>query len=221
MSNIAENIIRVRERMQKAAGRAGRELSSIKLVAVTKTAAVEQIEEAFRCGIEDFGENRLQTAEPKILALSLQKSVSWHMIGHLQTNKVKKALGLFCLIHGLDSLKLARKIDEEAGKKGLVFPVFMEVNISEEATKFGMKPQDAKVFLVQCRALPNIKVQGLMVMAPYSPDPEAARPHFKKAALLKKELGLEYLSMGMSGDFETAIEEGSDMVRIGTAIFGT
>ncbi len=207
--------------MQKAAGRAGRELSSIKLVAVTKTAAVEQIEEAFRCGIEDFGENRLQTAEPKISALSLHKSVRWHMIGHLQTNKVKRVLELFYFIHGVDSLRLAKEIDKEAGKKGLVFPVLMEVNISEEATKFGMKPQEAKVFLTQCRALPNIKVQGLMVMAPYSPDPEAARPHFKKAALLKKELGLEYLSMGMSGDFETAIEEGSDMVRIGTAIFGT
>jgi len=221
MSEIEKNIVRIRARIQKAAEKAGRDPSKIKFVAVTKTAAVEQIEEAIGCGIEDFGENRLQAAEPKILALSDQEGIRWHMIGHLQTNKVKRTLDLFCLIHGVDSLRLAKEIDKEAGKRGLVFPVLLEVNISGEASKFGVSPQDIKELLSQCGTLSNIKVQGLMTMAPYSTDPEDSRPWFKKMSLLKKELGLECLSMGMSGDFETAIEEGSDMIRIGTAIFGT
>ena len=222
MTNVEENIEAVIKRMKAAAQKAGRSTQDITLVAVTKTATVEQVEEAVKCGIMDFGENRVQTAEPKIkeIRISGDQGIRWHMIGHLQTNKVKKATELFSLIHGVDSLRLAREIDKEAAKKDIVFPVLLEINISGEESKFGVKPPDAAELLNQCSALSNIKVEGLMTMAPFSDDPEDSRPHFKKMSLLKADLGLKCLSMGMTQDFEVAIEEGSDIIRVGTAIFG-
>ena len=171
MSSIEKNIAGIRERMKKAAEKAGRDPSGIRLIAVTKTATLDQIKEAVQCGIRDFGENRLQAAEPKMLSLLEHKDIRWHMIGHLQTNKVKKAVELFWLIHGVDSLRLAKEIDKEAAKKGPVFPVLLEVNIGEEDSKFGVRPQDVKELLSQCSTLQSIKAQGLMAMAPFSRDP--------------------------------------------------
>lgn len=222
MTNVAENIELVRQRISAAAERAGRSAQNVTLVAVTKTATAEQVEEAVKCGVKDFGENRVQAAESKIKEIrkSGYQDIRWHMIGHLQTNKVKKAVELFSLIHGVDSIRLAEEINKEAAKKDIIFPVLLEVNVAGEASKFGVQPQEAKELLKQCTSLPNIKVDGLMAMAPFSDDPEASRPHFKKMSLLKADLGLKYLSMGMSRDFEVAIEEGSDIIRVGTAIFG-
>ena len=220
MTNTAKNIEGVKTRIRTAAEKAGRSANDIKLVAVTKTATVDQIKEILDCGIKDLGENRIQAAIPKIESLSAHQGIRWHMIGHLQTNKVKKAIELFSLIHGVDSLNLAQEINKDAVQKGIVFPVLLEVNVAGEGSKFGIKPQEAKAFLRACDSLPNINVEGLMAMAPFSDDPEDSRPHFKKMSLLKADLGLKYLSMGMSQDFEVAIEEGADIIRVGTAIFG-
>ncbi len=191
--------------------------SNVKLIAVTKTRTVEEIKEAIISGITCIGENRVQEANEKF---SLLPKVEKHMIGGLQTNKVRLAVELFDMIQSVDSLKLAREIDKRCEDIGKVMPVLVEVNIGEESNKHGIKLKDVGSFVKEISQLKNISVQGLMCVAPLV-SPEEARPYFKKMKQSFDSInGLKWLSMGMSNDYKTAIEEGSNMVRIGTAIFG-
>ena len=189
----------------------------VKLVAVTKTRTVEEIRHAIMSGVTCIGENRVQEAEKKFPFLP---KVEKHMIGHLQTNKVKLAVELFDMIQSVDSLKLAEEISKRCETIGKVMPVLVEVNIGNEPNKYGIKPEDAGSFVKEISKLKNIDVQGLMCVAPLL-APEETRPYFKKMKQLFGSVGnMKWLSMGMSNDYKTAIEEGSNMVRIGTAIFG-
>lgn len=232
--DIALNLERVRERMADAACRASRNPEEITLVAVTKTIEPAVIKEVISLGVRDLGENRVQEAEWKI---PLLPKVNWHMIGHLQRNKVKKALVLFDMIHSVDSLPLAQEIDQRASRIGTRVPVLLEVNLSNEATKYGyrMAPLVTKgegkeaffSYVEEILRLPYLEVRGLMTMAPLVSHPEEARSYFKRLRGLREELqqrfpqaSWEDLSVGMSDDFEVAIEEGATMVRIGRAIFG-
>ncbi len=225
MIAIVDNISSIRRRMAQAAERAGRDLRQIQLVAVTKTVGVEQIREAIQAGVDTLGENRIQEAEAKFAKIG--RSVNWHLIGHLQTNKVTLALTMFDLIHSLDSLHLAQAINRRAAGRRVA--CLLEVNLGGEETKYGVAPHEVCNTLRQLDKLENLEIQGLMVIPPYSEDPEPSRPYFRQLAELAKagnNLGLEninlrHLSMGMSHDFEVAIEEGATMIRIGTAIFGT
>jgi len=215
---VTENIAEVKRRMELAAGQAGRDLAGVRLVAVTKQATIEQVREAVEAGISDIGENRVKEALLKKAELD-SHIVTWHMIGHLQTNKVKEALKVFSLIHSVDSIKLAETIDKEAGKIGKVQDVLVEVNVSGEGSKFGIKPAVLGNFLEETGRLKNIRVLGLMTMAPFADDAEDARPDFKKLKELAVRYNLKELSMGMTQDFEVAVEEGATIVRIGMAIF--
>lgn len=191
--------------------------SNVKLIAVTKTRAVEEIKEAIRAGITCIGENRVQEAEEKFPYLP---KVEKHMIGNLQTNKVKLAVEIFDVIQSVDSLKLAKEIDKRCEAIGKVMPVLIEVNIGEEANKHGIRLENVKSFVKEISQFENIIIQGLMCVAPLV-NPKEARPYFKKMKQLFDSInGLKWLSMGMSNDYKIAIEEGSNMVRIGTAIFG-
>ena len=189
----------------------------ITLVAVTKTIDAQLIRAAFECGIRNFGENRIQEAEGKIKQLSdINTDVTWHMIGHLQSNKAKMAVKLFDIIHSVDSLKLARILNRQVEK---VMPVLLEVNVSGEATKSGFALDEIVAAIREIRQLTNLEVGGLMTIAPWVADSEKVRPVFRKLRELRDSLGLEHLSMGMTDDFEVAIEEGATMVRVGRAIF--
>ncbi|MBM3199939.1 YggS family pyridoxal phosphate-dependent enzyme [Candidatus Woesearchaeota archaeon] len=191
--------------------------SHVKLIAVTKTRTVEEINEAIRAGVNCIGENRVKEAEEKFnLLLKVEK----HMIGSLQTNKVKLAVELFDMIQSVDSLKLAKEIDKRCAAIHKVMPVLIEVNIGNEKNKHGINPEDVKNFLLELSSLKHISVQGLMCVAPML-EPEQVRPYFKKMKQLFDSIGnLKWLSMGMSNDYKIAIEEGSNMVRIGTLLFG-
>ena len=210
--------------MQDAAQRVGREVSDVRLVAVSKTYPPAVIQEAWNSGQHVFGENRVQDALPKIAELPAK--AEWHFIGHLQSNKIRKALPAFTLIHGVDNREIAIQINRIAGEMGLTANILLEINVSGEATKFGFSPADLRQNLEGLLCLPNIRINGLMTMAPYSEDPETARPVFSKLRILRDELAaqsgqaLPELSMGMSGDFEVAIQEGATIVRIGSSIFG-
>ncbi len=191
--------------------------SNVKLIAVTKTRTVEEIKEVIGSGITCIGENRVQEAEEKFPYLP---KVEKHMIGSLQTNKVKSAVELFDMIQSVDSLKLAKEIDKRCKTINKVMPVLIEVNIGDESSKHGIKLEDVKNFVKEISQLKNISIQGLMCVAPLV-SPEEARPYFKKMKQAFESInGLKWLSMGMSNDYKVAIEEGSNMVRIGTAIFG-
>ena len=224
--SIAENLKTVNGRIASAAKRAGRDPSSITLVAVTKTIAAEKIREAIAAGATILGENRVQEAREKIDAIG--PIARWHLIGHLQTNKAKYAVRLFQLIHSVDTLELAREIDKQAAKIGKVQNILIEVNIAGEASKAGMAVKEAPKLVREAAKLKNITIQGLMTMPPFSEDPEESRPYFCVLRELSQSIAQENihgvsmkeLSMGMSGDFEVAIEEGATMVRVGTAIFG-
>ena len=224
MSQISDNLINIHSRMQDAAHRVGRQVSDVRLVAVSKTYPPAVIQEAWNSGQHVFGENRVQDALPKIAELPAE--AEWHFIGHLQSNKIRKALPAFTLIHGVDNLEIAIQINRIAGEMGLTANVLLEINVSGEATKFGFSPADLRENLEGLLCLPNIRINGLMTMAPYSEDPETARPVFSKLRILRDELAaqsgqaLPELSMGMSGDFEVAIQEGATIVRIGSSIFG-
>jgi pyridoxal phosphate enzyme (YggS family) len=224
MSQISDNLINIHSRMQDAAHRVGRQVSDVRLVAVSKTYPPAVIQEAWNSGQHVFGENRVQDALPKIAELPAK--AEWHFIGHLQSNKIRKALPAFTLIHGVDNLELAQQINRIAGEMGLTANILLEINVSGEATKFGFSPADLRENLEGLLCLPNIRINGLMTMAPYSDDPETARPVFSKLRILRDELAaqsgqaLPELSMGMSGDFEVAIQEGATIVRIGSSIFG-
>ncbi|UCC11277.1 MAG: YggS family pyridoxal phosphate-dependent enzyme [candidate division WOR-3 bacterium] len=221
--SIADNIAHVKQRIRAAAQRSGRNPDDIALVAVTKTITAEIIEQAISHGISIIGENRVQEAKRKYADIT--DPVTWHMVGHLQTNKVKDALKIFSLIHSLDSLRLAREINKRATKP---IACLIEVNTSEETTKYGIKPAQILKFFSDLQPFTNIAVQGLMTIGPgwAIHDPQASRSSFKLLRTLRDDLQRQFhttlpvLSMGMTSDFEVAIEEDSTMVRIGTAIFG-
>jgi pyridoxal phosphate enzyme (YggS family) len=214
--------------MSHAAMRGGRGPEEVRLVAVTKTVGPEVVREAIEAGLRVFGENKVQEARDKIGALASGLStehVEWHLIGHLQKNKAKYAVRLFDLIHTLDSIGLADELDREAAKLGRVQRVLVQVKLSEEETKHGADPAVVMALLEHAASLRHLRVEGLMTMPPYDPDPESARPCFRRLselreALRQKGFELSELSMGMSHDFEVAIEEGATLVRVGTALFG-
>jgi pyridoxal phosphate enzyme (YggS family) len=216
--SIAENLRRIRERVTAACERAGRSPDEVTIVGVSKTFPPEAIAEACRAGLTDIGENRVQEALQKIpLVESQGLRPRWHLVGHLQTNKAKSALGLFGIIHSVDSLHLAEAISRRTAQ---TVPVLLEVNVAGEASKFGLAPEEVAQACRQIAALPNLDVQGLMTVEPFVTDAEEVRPVFRRLRELRDELGLRELSMGMTDDFEVAIEEGATMVRIGRAIFG-
>ncbi len=223
---VTENYRKVEARVAAACERCGRKREEVTLIAVSKTKPVEMIQELIAAGVRDFGENKAQEMKEKIEQIT--DPLRWHFIGHLQTNKVKYVVGRACLIHSVSSLHLAEAIQKEADKKNVQCPVLVEVNIANEVTKSGIGEADAVELVRQVAALPNLKVRGLMAIAPPVEDPEENRPYFREMRRLAesiREMGLpgvsmEELSMGMTGDFEVAIEEGATMVRVGTAIFG-
>ena len=224
-SMIAENLQRVRERIAGAARSAGRDPTEIRLICVTKGVPVERIREAVSAGIREIGENRVQEAQIKKENLGTRYKVPgtsvsdlrWHMIGHLQRNKAKLAAGLFDWIHSVDSSELVQLLDQQSRK----LKILVQVNVSGEATKEGCRPEELEKLAAEVGKSSNLTLAGLMTMAPFGEDPEAARPFFGKLRQLRDKLDPKLeLSMGMSGDFEAAIKEGATMVRIGTAIFG-
>jgi pyridoxal phosphate enzyme (YggS family) len=222
---IADNIKAVTQRIARSCDKAGRPAGDVELVCVTKEATLAQMEEALQAGGRVFGENRVQDAAAKHKAIG--DKASWHLVGHLQTNKVKEAVGIFDLIHSVDSAHLARQIDKEAGKASKVQDILIQVNTSGEATKFGVSPEAATDLIKEVALYPNIHIKGLMTIAPEVEDPETVRPYFRALRDLRDRIdglkltaySLHLLSMGMTNDFEVAIEEGSTMVRIGRAIF--
>ncbi|MDH5201592.1 MAG: YggS family pyridoxal phosphate-dependent enzyme [Candidatus Bathyarchaeota archaeon] len=216
--SIADNLRRVRERVAAACERAGRSPDEVTIVGVGKTFPPEAIAEACRAGLADIGENRVQEALRKIpLVEAHGLHPRWHLVGHLQTNKAKTAVSLFAIIHSVDSLHLAEALSKRADQP---VPVLLEVNVAGEASKFGFAPEEVAQAYRQVAALPNLDLQGLMTVAPFVTDPEEVRPLFRRLRELRDELGLRELSMGMTDDFEVAIDEGATMVRIGRAIFG-
>lgn len=225
MSDICSRLEAVQKSIAEAAGRVGRAAAEIELIAVSKTHPAESVKEALEAGQKVFGENRVQELLSK--APLLPSATRWHLIGHLQKNKIRKVLPVVELIHGVDSLELAEDIDRIAGELGLFPKILLEVNVSGENTKFGFKPEVVKQQLEKLLSLPRVQLEGLMTIAPLVEDPEEARPVFRALRVLRDELAeagsvfLPTLSMGMSGDFEVAIAEGSTMVRVGTAIFGS
>jgi pyridoxal phosphate enzyme (YggS family) len=228
--NIAENLAAIRERMAHAAGRAGRNPDAIALMAVTKTMPAERIVEAFEAGQRLFGENRVQEFGEKFGTLADLRGAEFHMIGHLQSNKTAKAAEIFHAVDSLDSAKLAERLDASAEKLGKTLDVLIEINIGGEEAKSGIAPQSPELeqILLAAPQWRSLRIRGLMTVPPFTDDPEGARPYFRRLRELRDELasrrmpsiGLDVLSMGMSHDFEVAIEEGSTCVRIGTAIFG-
>jgi len=224
MGEIEKNLRRVKEKIAQAATKVGRDPGGIKLVAVTKTVTVPRIREAMAAGAMIFGENYVQEARAKIEEIGTS-GIQWHFIGHLQTNKAKYAVSLFDLIHAVESVTLARELDQRAAAVGKGVNCLIEVNLSQEASKFGMSKERTPELAHAFKELKNISLQGLMTMPPYADDPEAARPYFIALRELREEITdsgipLPELSMGMSSDFEVAIEEGATIVRVGRAIFG-
>jgi pyridoxal phosphate enzyme (YggS family) len=224
--NIAANINKIKERINTAAARCQRNPDSIKLLAVTKTVSPAIISKAIAAGLTEFGENYVQEAKEKITLM--EKNIKWHMIGHLQTNKAKYAVNLFDYIHSVDRIELAKEIDKKAGQIGRKINILIEINVSGEKTKNGIAPADAINLIKDISLLENISVRGLMTMAPYSDNPENSRPYFSELGNLQKTIinvgisgiQMDELSMGMTDDFEIAIEERATIVRIGRAIFG-
>lgn len=231
-----ERILEVEQRIQAACERAGRDRSEVTLIAVSKTKPIAMIEEAYSLGMRHFGENKVQELSQKYLELKdrFSEDIYWHQIGHLQTNKVKQVIDKATLIHSVNSLRLAQVIDEEAAKKNIICDILVEVNIADEETKFGTIETDALPLIAELLMLSHIRIRGLMAIAPYVEDSEKNRKYFKKLRELfvdiktknidnehkGKFVHFDVLSMGMTGDFEVAIEEGATMVRIGTGIFG-
>ena len=226
MVTIKNNLEIINVKIKKAALRANKNPEEIKLVAVTKTATIEQIKEAISAGVKIIGENKVQEAKEKYQILSAD--IEWHLVGHLQTNKVKYAIEIFDLIHSVDSIKLAKEIDRRSQQFGMITNVLVEVNISGEETKYGIKPEEVEPFIKEISEFSRIKIRGLMTIAPIAEDKEEVRPYFRKLRELSKEIKskniknvkMDYLSMGMTEDFEVAIEEGANMIRVGRGIFG-
>lgn len=223
MSQIRENYLRVLERIEKAATRSGRDPTEIKLVAVSKTVDPARIVEAIDAGITRLGENYVQEAQRKIEVID--RPVSWHFIGHLQSNKAKYVAKLFDMIHSMDRFQLAEEVNRRAAQAGKVMDVLIEVKVSEEPTKFGAEEDAALGLAKRILELRHLSLKGLMTMPPYFDLPEKSRPYFVRLRQLRERMvqagiPLKELSMGMSNDFEIAIEEGATYVRVGTAIFG-
>jgi pyridoxal phosphate enzyme (YggS family) len=225
--SISLNLEKIRSQIEAAAVSAGRDLSDVRLVAVSKTKPASMVDEAAGAGQLVFGENYVQEFVAKVE--EVKSRVEWHFIGHLQSNKVKQIAGIAAMIHSVDRFSLAQEIDRQWGRLGLVCNILIQVNVSGEATKSGTTSEEAKELVRQVAALQNVRICGLMTMPPFFDDPEAARPYFRELKLLAKEIELlgipgvsmKELSMGMSGDFEVAVEEGATLVRIGSSIFGS
>ncbi len=224
---IKNNLLGIIARIDKAATACGRDPESVQLVAVSKTVPSERVREAIEAGVTILGENYVQEARDKIGALD-SCPVSWHFIGHLQSNKAKFAVKFFDLIHSVDSLKLATELDKQAKKLNKVQQILVQVNIAREATKSGLPEQEIPQLIKEISCLENLAIKGLMTMPPYFNAPQRVQPFFKALRKLRDQIkklqlptvALDELSMGMTGDFEVAIEEGATLVRIGTAIFG-
>lgn len=224
-TDLKNNLLKVQKRIARAAQRAGRDAQDITLLAVTKKVAVDRIREIAGLGIKDLGENRVQELLEKIP--KLPAGINWQMIGHLQRNKVKSIMGKVSLIHSLDRWSLAEEIQKRAERKQMVVPVLVQVNVAGEDTKFGLPSSEVMEFLSQVTSLKNIAVRGLMTIAPYVDNPEDVRPVFRALHDLAGEIKnknadikMEFLSMGMTNDFEVAVEEGANILRIGSALFG-
>ena len=228
--SIAENIAQIRERIENAARRAGRSASDIRLMAVTKTHPPERIRDAYSAGLRLFGENRVQEFSGKAAELSQLSQAEWHMIGHLQTNKATKAAELFTAIDSVDSIKLAERLNSSAQALNKKLDCLIEINVGGEVAKSGVAPEspELEALMTSAAKFESLRIRGLMTVPPFTDDPEGARPFFRKLRELRDEIarrklpsvGMDVLSMGMSHDFEVAIEEGSTCVRVGTAIFG-
>jgi len=228
--SIAENVAEIRERIAQAAARVGRSADSVVLMAVSKTMEPERIKEAYAAGLRIFGENRVQEFEGKSAALSELKDAEWRLIGHLQSNKAKKATKLFHAVDSVDSLRLAEKLNQAAAEAGEKLDVLIEIKVGQEESKAGI-PLDSpelESLLLAAPQLASLKIRGLMTVPPFTEDTEGARPYFRLLRDLRDQIAarklpgiqMDALSMGMSHDFEVAIEEGSTCVRVGTAIFG-
>lgn len=223
---IRENMEAVNKRIEKACLTAGRNREAVTLIAVSKTKPVELLREAYDAGARDFGENKVQELQDKIP--QLPGDIRWHMIGHLQRNKVKYIVDKVYMIHSVDSLRLAEEISREAVKKEVTVKILLEVNVAEEESKFGTTTEEAASLAEQVAVLPGIQIMGLMTIAPYTENPEENRKYFKKLKQLSVDIeeknidnvSMNVLSMGMTGDFEAAVEEGATYVRVGTGIFG-
>lgn len=223
---LKENLALVEQKIADACRRSVRARDEVKLIAVSKTKPVDMLQEVYDGGMRDFGENKPQEIKEKYP--QLPQDIKWHMIGHLQRNKIKYIIDKVCMIHSVDSLRLAEAINEEAAKHGLVMPVLVEVNVAGEDTKYGIRPEETEQFIRQISVLPHIEVNGLMTIAPYTENPEDNRVYFRNLNKLYVDINEKNidnvnmcnLSMGMTGDYEIAIEEGATMVRVGTGIFG-
>ena len=223
---ITENLQDVEKRIVAACERVGRKREEVTLVAVSKTKPIEMLQEAYEAGSRYFGENKVQELVDKYEVMP--KDIHWQMIGHLQRNKVKYIVDKVDMIHSVDSIRLAEEIDKEAAKKGVIVNILLEVNMAKEDTKFGLMPEDVMDFVGEIVRFENIRVQGLMTIAPFVDNPEENRKYFANLKKLSVDIAkkrvntvnMSVLSMGMTNDFEVAIEEGATMVRVGTAIFG-
>lgn len=223
---LQDNLIQVEHNIEEACRRAGRDRSEVTLIAVSKTKPVETLQEAYDLGVRVFGENKVQEMEDKYE--SLPRDIQWHLIGHLQRNKVKYIIDKAVLIHSVDSLRLAQTIEKEAEKHNLTAHILIEVNVAREESKFGIFPEDLENLVDEIAKLPHIQVDGLMTIAPFVPDPEENRPIFRELRKLSVDISakkvdnvnMSVLSMGMTNDYQVAIEEGATMVRVGTGIFG-
>ena len=215
MTNIEQNLKNVKERIRNSALKVNRNPNKIKLVAVTKTFPVDVIDNLINLGISSVGETKVQEAKKKFEKIG--KKVEWHMVGHIQSNKAKDAVKIFDIIHSIDRIKIARKVSEKCLELNKKMPVLVQVNLTGD--KFGVKPEETVEFVNKTKKLEGIKVEGLMTIAPYV-EPEETRPYFRRMKELALICKLKHLSMGMSNDFQVAIQEGATMVRIGTAIFG-
>lgn len=224
---VAQNLALVSQKIEQACRRAEREPKEVTLIAVSKTKPLPLLQEAYDAGCRDFGENKVQELVDKIEAMP--KDIRWHMIGHLQRNKVKYIVGRVFLIHSVDSLRLAEEISRESEKKQVTTSILVEVNVAQESSKFGLLSADAVADLItQIAALPHIAVKGLMTIAPYTENPEENRQYFRALKQLSVDImqknidnvSMDVLSMGMTGDYEVAAEEGATCVRVGTGIFG-
>lgn len=223
---LKENLDMVEEKIQAACNRASRRREDVTLIAVSKTKPVSMIREIMDLGITHFGENKVQELVGK--TEEIKEPLHWHLIGHLQRNKVKYIIDRACLIHSVDSLRLGIAINEEAVKKNVIMPVLIEVNVANEDTKYGVRAEELYDLVKELSRLSNVRIEGLMTIAPFVENPEDNRVHFRKLRQLSVDIGsknidnvhMKILSMGMTNDYEVAIEEGATMVRVGTGIFG-
>ena len=223
---VAENLEQVRKNIELACRKAGRDPKEVTLISVSKTKPVSMLQEAYDAGSRDFGENKVQEIMDKVP--QLPSDIRWHMIGHLQRNKVKYIVDKVALIHSVDSLRLAETIEHEAARHNVTVPVLIEVNVAQEESKFGLKTEEVLSLVESVAAFPHIHIDGLMTIAPYVEDPEENRGIFRQLKKLSVDISakninnvnMSVLSMGMTGDYQVAVQEGATMVRVGTGIFG-